>query len=40
MRFPRGTKAREIGSRLQGASEKDIDALLNEALAATRGRRG
>ena len=34
------TQAREIGARLQGASEKDIDALLNEALAATRGRRG
>jgi hypothetical protein len=34
------TQAREIGSRVQDANENDIDALLNEAATATRGRRG
>ena len=33
------TQAREIGSRVQDASEKDVDALLDEAFAATRRRR-
>jgi hypothetical protein len=34
------TQAREIGSRVQGANEEDIDALLDEAIVATRRRRG
>ena len=34
------TQAREIGSRVQDANEKDVDALLDEAFAATRGRLG
>ena len=34
------TQAREIGSRVQDASEKDVDALLDEAFAATRGKHG
>jgi hypothetical protein len=34
------TQAREIGSRAQDASEKDVDALVDEAFAATRGKRG
>jgi hypothetical protein len=34
------TQAREIGSRVQDASEKDVDALVDEAFAATRGKRG
>ena len=34
------TQAREIGSRVQNANEKDVDALLDEAIAVTRGRRG
>ena len=33
-------QAQEIGSRVQDADEKDIDALLDEALAATRSKRG
>jgi hypothetical protein len=31
------TQAREIGSRAQDANEKDIDAQIDEAFAATRG---
>ena len=34
------TQAREIGSRVQDATEKDVDTLVDEACAATRGRRG
>ena len=34
------TQAQEIGSRVQDANEKEFDALLDEAFAATRGRRG
>ena len=34
------TQAREIGSRLPDANEKDIDALIDEAFAAARGGRG
>jgi hypothetical protein len=34
------TQAREIGSRVQDANEKDLDALLDEAFTATRGKRG
>jgi hypothetical protein len=34
------TQAREIGSRAQDADGKDIDALLDEAFAATRGKHG
>lgn len=33
------TQAREIGSRVQDADEKEIDALIDEAFAATRGGR-
>jgi hypothetical protein len=33
------TQAREIGSRVQDANEKDVDALINEAFAAARGRK-
>ena len=33
------TQAGEIGSRVQDANEKDVDALLDEAFAATRGKR-
>jgi hypothetical protein len=33
-------QAREIGSRAQGSSAEDVDALVDEACAATRGRRG
>jgi hypothetical protein len=32
-------QAREIGSRVQDTNEEDIDSLLDEALAASRGRR-
>jgi hypothetical protein len=34
------TQAREIGSRLEDGSEEEVDALVDEAFAATRGRRG
>jgi len=34
------TQAREIGSRAPDASEKEVDALLDEAFEATRGKRG
>ncbi len=34
------SQAREIGSRVPDASEKEVDALLDEAYAATRGKRG
>jgi hypothetical protein len=34
------TQAREIGSRVQDTDENEVDALLDEALAAARGRRG
>lgn len=34
------TQASEIGSRVQDANEDEVDALIDEALAATRGRRG
>ena len=34
------TQAREIGSRVQDVNEEDVDSLLDEAIAATRGRRG
>ena len=34
------TQAREIGSHAQDAKPEDIEALLDEAIAATRGRRG
>ena len=34
------TQAREIGARAPDASEKEVDALLDEAFAATRGKRG
>ena len=34
------TQAHEIGSRIQDANEEDVDALLDEAIAATRSRRG
>ena len=33
------TQAQEIGSRVQDAKEEDVEALLDEAFAATRGRR-
>jgi hypothetical protein len=33
-------QAREIGSRAQGVTEQEVDALLDEALAETRGNRG
>ena len=33
-------QAQEIGSRVQDATEEEIDALLDEALAAVRGKRG
>lgn len=32
-------QAREIGSRAQGVTEQEVDALLDEALAETRGNR-
>jgi hypothetical protein len=32
-------QAREIGSRAQNVTEDELDALLDEAFAATRGRR-
>jgi hypothetical protein len=34
------TQAREIGSRVQDANEEDVDALLDEAIAAARDKRG
>lgn len=34
------TQAREIGSRVQDADENEVDALIDEAFAAARGRRG
>ena len=34
------TQAREIGSRPPAADEKEVDALIDEAIAATRGERG
>lgn len=34
------TQAQEIGSRVQDVSEKDVDTLVDEAISATRGRRG
>ena len=34
------TQAQEIGSRGLDASEEEIDALIDEAIAAARGRRG
>ena len=34
------TQAREIGSRVPDANQEDVDSLLDEAFAATRGRRG
>jgi hypothetical protein len=34
------TQAREIGSRVQDANEEDVGALVDEAITATRGRRG
>ena len=33
-------QAQEIGARGLDASEQEIDALIDEAIAATRGRRG
>jgi hypothetical protein len=33
-------QAREIGSRVQDTSEEDLDALVQEALADIRGKRG
>ena len=33
------TQAREIGSRIQDADVEDVDALVDEAIAAARGRR-
>jgi hypothetical protein len=33
------TQAQQIGSRAQDTSEEDVDALIDEAFAATRGRR-
>lgn len=32
--------AQEIGSRVQDVNEKDVDALVDEAVSAIRGRRG
>jgi hypothetical protein len=34
------TQAREIGSRAPDARQEDVDALVDDALAATRSRRG
>ena len=34
------TQARDIGSRVPDALEEDVDALVDEAIGATRGRRG
>ena len=34
------TQAQEIGARCRDANEKDVDALVDEAFAAIRGRRG
>jgi hypothetical protein len=34
------TQAHKIGSRVRDATEEEVDALLDEALAATRGRHG
>jgi hypothetical protein len=34
------THAQEIGSRVQDVNEKDVDTLVDEAISATRGRRG
>src|SRR5260370_13333689 len=34
------TQARETSSRAQGISEDEVDALIDEAFAATRGKRG
>jgi hypothetical protein len=33
-------QAREIGSRAPAANEEDVESLVDEAIAATRGRRG
>jgi len=33
-------QAQEIGSRVQDVNEKDVDTLVDEAISATRGRRG
>jgi len=33
------TQARDIGSRVPDAPEEDVDALVDEAISATRGRR-
>jgi hypothetical protein len=34
------TQAREIGSRVQDANEQDVDGLFDDAIAATRDKRG
>jgi hypothetical protein len=34
------TQAREIGSRIQDADVEDVDALVDDAITAARGRRG
>jgi hypothetical protein len=34
------TQAHQIGSRVENANEKDLDALLDEAFEATRGKPG
>jgi hypothetical protein len=34
------TEAREIGVRVQDDSEEEVEALVDEAFAATRGKRG
>ena len=33
-------QAQEIGSRVQDVNEQDVDTLINEAISATRGKRG
>jgi hypothetical protein len=33
------TQAREIGSRVQDVNEEEVDSLVDEAIAASRGRR-
>jgi hypothetical protein len=34
------TQAREIGSRVQDANQEEVEALLDEAITAARGKRG
>ena len=33
-------QAQEIGARVQDVNEKDVDPLVDEAISATRGKRG